>query len=96
MLVKHFKELLKSIPDDMTILFDDGNGIYMPLASFMKKKVSTFAEPGDEEVEFYDPEDLGVDDLGNDIEEYDSTLYGADVTTIEAIVFSTEKAFEGP
>jgi len=92
MLVKHFKELLKSIPDDMTILFDDGNGIYMPLKSFMKKPVSTFAEPGDEDMEFYDPEDLGV----TDDEEYDSTMYGANVTTIEAIVFSTEKAFEGP
>ena len=95
MLAKHFKELLKNIPDNMLVLFDDGAGVFQPLSSSIEMKVVTFDEPGDPSPEFFD-----ANDWKSELEDYTEAQEEFGMPDqFDALVFSVDPAIgsvEGP
>jgi len=91
MLAKHFKDLLKNIPDNTIILFDDGSGTYYPLKSMFQLKVTTHNEPGDPDPEFINFEEaLEEFNIEENLEDsIDSS--GLYLPVIDALIFSVDE-----
>jgi hypothetical protein len=90
MLAKHFKDLMKNIPDNQLILFDDGSEIYRPLKSVVCVQVTTEDEPGEKYPEFILLEDFKEEfDDDKEYEEYVKTM--GEPPTFDALIFSTDE-----